>query len=135
MRRLISGDYLRQAISKSMTAAEASSLPSSQRRGGRDIKKDTAKPPLMERTKWSGTTKHFGLPTTPSAALRRLRDICIDAAATPPVSGGEFPASDSVEQQPRKRRGMDPSRNQPIPSTPRRNLSDSSGAMYSSESP
>ena len=52
-----------------------------------DNKKDAAKPPVMERTGWSGTRKHFGLPTTPSAALRRLRDIFIDAAATPPVSG------------------------------------------------
>jgi hypothetical protein len=38
-------------------------LPSSKRRGGRDIKKDAAKPPLMERTGWSRMTKHFGMPT------------------------------------------------------------------------
>src|SRR5215471_14608813 len=38
-------------------------LPSSKRRGGRDIKKDVAKPPLMERTGWSRITKHFGMPT------------------------------------------------------------------------
>src|SRR5215813_8670446 len=74
-KRLISGDCLRQAMSKSMTDVEASSfpsvfgrvaeLPSSKRRGGRDIKKDAAKPPLMERTGWSGTRKHFGLPDHP----------------------------------------------------------------------
>jgi hypothetical protein len=39
-------------------------LPSSKRRGGRDIKKDAAKPPLTERTGWSSMTKHFGMPTT-----------------------------------------------------------------------
>jgi len=41
------------------------SFPSSKRRGGRDIKKDAAKPPLMERTGWSGMTKHFGMPDHP----------------------------------------------------------------------
>src|SRR5262245_8513154 len=38
------------------------------RRGGRDIKKNAAKPPLMERTGWSSLLKAFGELTTPSAA-------------------------------------------------------------------
>jgi len=66
----------------------------------------------MERTGWSGAErkrllarslrngtsfkerilKHFRIPTTPSAPLRKLRIFIIDGAATPPVSGGELPA-------------------------------------------
>jgi hypothetical protein len=44
-------------------AAAIAQLPSSKSRGGRDITKDAAKPPLMERTGWSGMRKHFGMPT------------------------------------------------------------------------
>jgi hypothetical protein len=45
-------------------------LPSSKRRGGRDINKDAAKPPLMERPGWSGKSQAGSELTTPSAALR-----------------------------------------------------------------
>ena len=39
---------------------------------------------LMERTGWSGTTKHFVCPTTPSAAPKGgLRRFFLNAAATP----------------------------------------------------
>jgi len=79
-----------------MTAAEASSFPSvfgrvaelpSSKRGVRDIKKDAAKPPLRERTGWSGTRKHFGLPDHPVCGAKEARRHFIDAAATPSVSG------------------------------------------------
>ena len=46
-----------------MRNVSACELPSSKRRGGRDIKKDAAKPPLMERTGWSGMRKHSGMLT------------------------------------------------------------------------
>src|SRR2546421_7600880 len=36
-------------------------LPSLKRRGGRDTKKNAAKPRMMERTGWSRMTKHFGM--------------------------------------------------------------------------
>jgi hypothetical protein len=49
---------------------------------GRDIKKDDAKPPLMERTGWSGMTKHFGLLTTFNASPYRARASRPPAALT-----------------------------------------------------
>src|SRR5215468_1048094 len=81
-------------------------------------------------TGWSELTKCFGMhslervpflngcalasacaprSTTPSAPLKEASRLLLDVASTPPVSGGELPASDSFRQQPRKRRGMDPS--------------------------
>ena len=48
-----------------LTHCSVSQLPSRYRRGGRDINEDAAKPPLMERTGWSGPTKHFGMPDHP----------------------------------------------------------------------
>ena len=48
-------------------------------------------PDRAKHKKWSGTTKHFGMLTTPSAALRWAAPTFIDAAATPPISGGELP--------------------------------------------
>src|SRR5215831_15279775 len=61
---------------------------------------EVAKPPLTERTGWSGMEPFLknafrntsSIPTTPSAPLRWLRHLFIDGAATPPVSGGESPA-------------------------------------------
>src|SRR5215475_14051038 len=53
--------------------------------------------------------QYFGNPDHPVCGAKEASRHFIDAAATPPVSGGEFRASDSVEQQPRKRRGIDPS--------------------------
>jgi hypothetical protein len=50
---------------------------------------------LMERTEWSSTRKHLGLATTPVCGANEATRHFIDAAATPPVSGGEFLASDS----------------------------------------
>src|SRR5262245_33181423 len=46
-----------------------------QRGGWTRHQEDAAKPPLRERTGWSGTTKHFGMLTTPAAALRWLRRL------------------------------------------------------------
>jgi len=51
--------------------------PPQPRRGGRDIKKKTAQPPLMERTGWcwSKDMCDFLTNTTPSARLRMLRNF------------------------------------------------------------
>src|SRR5215468_9315470 len=54
-------------------------------------------------TGWSGLPKCFGMrsledvpfPTTPSAPLKEASRLLLDVAATPPVSGGELPASHS----------------------------------------
>src|SRR6266496_1347354 len=60
--------------------------PPWQRRGGRDINKNGAKPPLMERTGWL-----VQLPiirwferTTPSAPIKEASLYLISGAATPP---------------------------------------------------
>ena len=53
-----------------MRVVGVAELPSSKRRGGRDINKNVAKPPLTERTGWSGTSQVDSELTTPSAALR-----------------------------------------------------------------
>src|SRR5437762_375580 len=63
-----------------------SEIPSLPRRGGRDTKKDAAKPPLMERTGWLIHAYGVGA-TTPSAPLRWLRDIIL--MAQPPLLGKE----------------------------------------------
>jgi hypothetical protein len=55
--------------------------PPQLRRGGRDIKKKTAQPPLMERTGWSG--QEIWINTTPSARIRRLRSFSF--IAQPPL--------------------------------------------------
>src|SRR5215510_8254755 len=44
--------------------------------------------------------KHFVNPDHPVCAAAVASHLFLDGAATPPVSGGEFPAFDSVEQQP-----------------------------------
>src|SRR5882762_5000873 len=69
-------------------------FPSLPRRGGRAIKKWSRSE--KARTGWSLTSyvsecvlKRVLWLTTPSAALRWLRDFIIDAAATPPLQGGE----------------------------------------------
>jgi hypothetical protein len=64
-------------------------LPSWYRRGGRDPQKDVAKPPLMERTGWSGPPKHFGVSDHPVCGAK-VGLLLLDAAATPPVPGGEL---------------------------------------------
>jgi hypothetical protein len=55
----------------------ATSSPPQLRRGGRDIKKKTAQPPLMERTGWCWSKRmhDFLTNTTPSARLWSLRGI------------------------------------------------------------
>src|SRR6266581_2091023 len=62
-------------------------FPSLKRTGGRDINKDDAKLPLMERTGWSVRRNHqpqrFAELTTPSAPLRWLRDFFL--RAQPPL--------------------------------------------------
>ena len=60
-------------------------IPLLVRRGGRDIKKNIAKPPLMERTGWSicQNVSECGFAsclTTRSAPVRTLRDIFLLAA-------------------------------------------------------
>jgi hypothetical protein len=66
-------------------------LPSSKRRGGRDINKDIAKPPLMERTGWSGMTKRDSESDHPVCGAKDgFAAFFLNAAATPPVPGGEF---------------------------------------------
>ena len=63
------------------------SSPPQLRRGGRDIKKKTAQPPLMERTGWcwSKDMCDFLTNTTPSARLRMLRNFSY--FAQPPLLG------------------------------------------------
>jgi hypothetical protein len=92
----------------------------SKRSGGRDIKKDAAKPPFGERAGWSRMRKQFGMPDhlmfravalTLRARLQRreaharkraalikvgFAAFFLNAAATPPVPGGELRVSDSV---------------------------------------
>jgi hypothetical protein len=66
-------------------------LPSWHRRGGRDIKRKVAKPPLTERTGWSrmgplvkrAFRNTSAIPTTPSAPLRWLRIFLL--MAQPPL--------------------------------------------------
>ena len=50
----------------------------------------------------------FRLANHPVCIANEATRHFIDAAATPPVSGGEFAASDSVEQHARKRNGPQP---------------------------
>jgi hypothetical protein len=64
-------------------------LPSSVRRGGRDIKKNAAKPPLRERTGWS-LTHHDGVIHHPVCATKDASRLFITGAATPPHRGGEY---------------------------------------------
>ena len=46
----------------------------------------------MERTGWSGVTKLFGMPDHPVCGVKvGFADFFLNAAATPPVSGGELP--------------------------------------------
>jgi len=61
--------------------------PPWQRRGGRDINKDAAKPPLMERTGWLGQRPiiRWFERTTPSAAAKEASRYLISGAATPPL--------------------------------------------------
>jgi hypothetical protein len=49
--------------------------------------RDFAKPPLKQRFK-NATLTRFGMGTTPSAPLRKLRNISL-VAATPPNLGGD----------------------------------------------
>ena len=63
---------------------------------------DVAKPPLMERVWHDETLRNADHPV---CGAEVAAPPFLDAVATPPVSGGEFPESDSVEQQPGKRRG------------------------------
>src|SRR5262245_11650970 len=80
-----------------------------------------AKPPKRRRRGGRDGLECFGMrsleevpfSTTPSDPLKEASRLLLDVASTPPVSGGDLPASDSFRQQARKRRGMDPSRNQP----------------------
>ena len=68
-------------IGKEIVALKIVPLPSSQRRGGRDINKNIAKPPLKERTGWSLTPKRCGVSDHPVyAGFLRLRDIFLEAA-------------------------------------------------------
>jgi len=61
--------------------------PPWQRRGGRGIKKDVAKPPLMERPGWFVQLPIIGGFNEPPRLrpLRRLRSIFLLCAATPPL--------------------------------------------------
>ena len=52
--------------------------------------------------------EHFGLPDHPVCNAKKAMQHFIDAAATPPVSGGEFRASGSVGQESRKTEGNEP---------------------------
>src|SRR6266704_5118419 len=59
--------------------------PPQLRRGGRDIKKNAAKPPLMERTGWCWSTKCIWfINTTPSARAKVASRLFLNRAATPP---------------------------------------------------
>jgi hypothetical protein len=76
-------------------------IPSFVRRGGRDINKDAAKPPLMERTGWSLTRKAFlqgGLVSNhPVCAAREASRHFFTGAATPPYEGGDYGLSDHLQ--------------------------------------
>src|SRR5712671_3675674 len=83
-------------------------FPSLPRRGGRAIKKWSRSE--KARTGWSLTSyvsecvlKRVLWLTTPSAALRWLRDFIIDAAATPPLQGGESACPEPVHKSLRSR--------------------------------
>src|SRR5262245_54060336 len=60
------------------------------RRGGRDIKKMLRSHLVMERTGWSLARALACEATTPSALLRRLRDIFFLAQPPPPHEEGNF---------------------------------------------
>src|SRR5205823_3572513 len=69
-----------------VTVLEGADSPPWPRRGGRDINKNAAKPPLLERTGW-----FVQLPinrrverTTPSAPAKEASRYLISGAATPP---------------------------------------------------
>src|SRR5439155_20576253 len=69
---------------KCREASEGNSPPQL-RRGGRDIKKNAAKPPLMERTGWCWSTKCIWfINTTPSARGKVASRLFLNRAATPP---------------------------------------------------
>src|SRR5215475_7996195 len=82
---LTSGDWVWQAISKSMTAVEASSFPSFQRRGGRAAAGVVSK-------KSRSLLILFEITNHPVCAAKE-RDLLINGAATPPSKGGEGPVS------------------------------------------
>ena len=62
-------------------------LPSSVRRGGRDIKKNAAKPPLMERTGWS-LLETVSVSDHPVCAAAEASRNLFDGAATAPREEG-----------------------------------------------
>src|SRR5215467_7399774 len=72
-----------------------------------------AKPPRRRRRGGRDCLKCFGMrsleevrfSTTPSAPLKEASRLLLDVASTPPVSGGELPASDSFRQHALSRRG------------------------------
>ena len=66
-------------------------IPSFQRRGGRAAAGVVSK---RSRSVLICTRSTSACLTTPSAALRWLRRLFLNAADTPPVSGGDFPARD-----------------------------------------
>src|SRR5215470_11455851 len=80
-------------------------FPSSVRRGGRDIKKNGAKPPYLERTGWSLTSHVAGMHSENLRCERppRLRRFggfatFFYCAATPPHRGGDYsPGSHFVD--------------------------------------
>src|SRR5215471_10172289 len=72
-------------------------FPSSVRRGGRDIKKNGAKPPYLERTGWSLTRHVAGMHSEtcvvsdhPVCAVSVASQHLLTGATTPPHGGGEY---------------------------------------------
>jgi hypothetical protein len=69
----------------------------------RSLSEEVAKPPLTERTGWSGMEPCLinafrntsAISTTPSCAAAVASHLFINGAATPPISKGELPASHS----------------------------------------
>src|SRR5262249_25772449 len=75
-----------------MNLNRAPLFPSLQRRGGRDMKQDIAKPPRDGAAGVVGPAKpRIGAElTTPSARNKVASRLPIDRASTPPLRGGEW---------------------------------------------
>jgi len=69
------------------TAGLVDDSPLLTRRGGRDIKKNVAKPPLLERTGWS-LTETVCVSDHPVCAASEASLLFVTGAATPPHEEG-----------------------------------------------
>ena len=94
--RDLGGDPLHGRLGRGIRLPEQGNLHKSEApspllaRGGRDIRKDIAKLPLMERTGWWATSLNFRSEPPPRLRLVLTR-LFLTAAATPPGQEGHRP--------------------------------------------